>query len=51
NGADLVLLCNQAAVEAIRRFRSQGQTDPSDIRITNDDFEYSYQVLVSQRHS
>ena len=51
NGADLVLLCNQAAVEAIRRFRGQGQTDPADIRITNDDFEYSHQVLVSQRHA
>jgi transitional endoplasmic reticulum ATPase len=51
NGADLVLLCNQAAVEAIRRFRAQGQTDPADIRITNGDFEYSHQVLVSQRHA
>ena len=51
NGADLVLLCNQAAVEAIRRFRGQGQTDPADIRITNDDFQYSHQVLVSQRHA
>jgi transitional endoplasmic reticulum ATPase len=49
NGADLVLLCNQAAVEAIRRFRSQGETDPAAIRITLDDFQYSYQVLMQQR--
>ncbi|MHC5612695.1 MAG: AAA family ATPase [Nostoc sp.] len=49
NGADLTLLCNQAAVEAIRRFRSQGLTEPSDIRITTDDFNYAYQVLTQQR--
>ncbi|BAY90510.1 MULTISPECIES: AAA family ATPase [unclassified Tolypothrix] len=49
NGADLTLLCNQAAVEAIRRFRSQGQTVPADIRITTDDFNYAYQVLTEQR--
>jgi transitional endoplasmic reticulum ATPase len=49
NGADLTLLCNQAAVEAIRRFRAQGLTDPADIRITTDDFNYAYQVLTEQR--
>jgi transitional endoplasmic reticulum ATPase len=49
NGADLVLLCNQAAVEAIRRFRAQGETDPAAIRITLDDFQYSYQILMQQR--
>jgi transitional endoplasmic reticulum ATPase len=49
NGADLTLLCNQAAVEAIRRFRSQGLTEPSDIRISTDDFNYAYQVLTQQR--
>jgi len=49
NGADLVLLCNQAAVEAIRRFRANGQTDPADIKITTDDFNYAYQVLTQQR--
>jgi len=48
NGADLVLLCNQAAVEAIRRFRGQGETDPATIRITADDFQHSHQVLVQQ---
>ncbi|MBD2249880.1 AAA family ATPase [Nostoc parmelioides] len=49
NGADLTLLCNQAAVEAIRRFRSQGLTDPSEIKITTDDFNYAYKVLTEQR--
>ncbi|MBD2355718.1 AAA family ATPase [Tolypothrix sp. FACHB-123] len=49
NGADLTLLCNQAAVESIRRFRSQGHTSPADIRITTDDFNYAYQVLTEQR--
>jgi transitional endoplasmic reticulum ATPase len=49
NGADLTLLSNQAAVEAIRRFRSQGLTDPTEIKITTDDFNYAYQVLTEQR--
>ncbi len=49
NGADLVLFSNQAAVEAIRRFRSQGQTEPTDISITTDDFNYAYQILTQQR--
>ncbi|QOV23449.1 AAA family ATPase [Anabaenopsis elenkinii] len=49
NGADLVLLCNQAAVEAIRRFRSQGETDTAAIKITVDDFQASYEALSQQR--
>lgn len=49
NGADLTLLCNQAAVEAIRRFRSEGLTDPTDVKITTNDFNYAYQVLTEQR--
>ncbi|MFB2878791.1 AAA family ATPase [Floridanema aerugineum] len=49
NGADLALLCNQAALEAVRRYRREGMTDPSAIRITSDDFNYAYQVLVEQR--
>ncbi|MDB9447592.1 AAA family ATPase [Anabaena sp. CS-542/02] len=49
NGADLVLLCNQAAVEAIRRFRSQGETDTSAIKITVGDFQASYEALIQQR--
>ncbi|UKP00202.1 AAA family ATPase [Nostoc sp. UHCC 0870] len=49
NGADLTLLSNQAAVEAIRRFRSEGLTDPTEIKISTDDFNYAYQVLTEQR--
>ena len=49
NGADLALLGDRSAVEAIRRYRSQGMTDPADIRITTDDFSYAYQVLSQQR--
>ncbi|MBU7582152.1 MAG: AAA family ATPase [Nostoc sp. TH1S01] len=49
NGADLTLLCNQAAIEAIRRFRAEGLTDPAEIKITTDDFNYAYQVLTEQR--
>jgi len=49
NGADLALFCNQAALVAIRRYRHQGMTDPTEIRITTDDFNDAYQVLVEQR--
>jgi transitional endoplasmic reticulum ATPase len=49
NGADLSLLCNQAALMAIRRYRHQGMTDPADIRITTADFNHAYQLLVEQR--
>ncbi|NCR54537.1 MAG: AAA family ATPase [Microcystis aeruginosa L211-07] len=49
NGADLALLCNQAALMAIRRYRHQGMTDPADIRITTADFNHAYQLLVEQR--
>ncbi|MBD2099761.1 AAA family ATPase [Leptolyngbya sp. FACHB-261] len=49
NGADLTLLSNQAAVEAIRRHRRQGHSDPSTIQITADDFSAAHQQLVTQR--
>ena len=49
NGADLALLSNQAALESIRRYRAQGQTDPSSIQITTEDFAAAYQRLLSQR--
>lgn len=51
NGADLTLLSNQAALEAIRRYRSQGLSDPSAIHITMDDFTAAFQRLGEQRHS
>jgi transitional endoplasmic reticulum ATPase len=49
NGADLALLSNQAALEAIRRYRAAGSTDSSTIQICTDDFLAAYQVLSSQR--
>jgi transitional endoplasmic reticulum ATPase len=49
NGADLALLSNQAALEAIRRNRAAGFTDPSEIHITTDDFTAAYELLSSQR--
>ncbi|QDL11531.1 AAA family ATPase [Brasilonema octagenarum UFV-E1] len=49
NGADLALLGDRSAVEAIRRYRSGGMSDPAAIRITTDDFNYAYQVLSQQR--
>ncbi len=51
NGADLALLSNQAALEAIRRYRAQGLTDPTTIQISTDDFATAYQILSTQRHS
>ncbi|MEL7035778.1 MAG: AAA family ATPase [Cyanobacteria bacterium J06592_8] len=50
NGADLVLLGDRAAVEAIRRYRSEGMSDPTAIKITTEDFNFAYQVLM-QQHS
>nr|WP_290224772.1 AAA family ATPase [Trichocoleus desertorum] len=50
NGADLTLLSNQAALEAIRRYRKQGRTDPSSIQITAEDFTAAHQRLCEQRH-
>lgn len=49
NGADLALLGDRAAVEAIRRYRSQGMSEPAAIRITTEDFNYAHQVLMQQR--
>ncbi len=49
NGADLALLSNQAALESIRRYRSQGQTDPTTIRIATVDFTHAYDLLCNQR--
>lgn len=51
NGADLTLLSNQAALEAIRRYRKQGLTDPSRIQITAEDFTAAHQRLCEQRHT
>jgi len=49
NGADLALLSNQAALEAIRRYRRQGLTDPKEISITPEDFRLGYEGLILHR--
>ncbi|MCT7966171.1 AAA family ATPase [Laspinema sp. D1] len=49
NGADLALLGDRAAVEAIRRYRAIGMSDPAQIRITTEDFAYAYDALNQQR--
>jgi len=51
NGAELALLSNQAALEAIRRHRSQGLTDPTLVQITTNDFTAAYQKLLAQRQA
>jgi transitional endoplasmic reticulum ATPase len=51
NGADLALLSNQAALEAIRRYRAQGLDDPSLVAITTIDFERAYAALELQKRS
>lgn len=49
NGAELALLGNQAALEAVRRYRAQNLNDPAMIQITEDDFKVAHQTLLSQR--
>jgi transitional endoplasmic reticulum ATPase len=49
NGADLALLSNQAALQAIRRYRAQGMTEPKNLEINGEDFSIAYEVLLSQR--
>lgn len=51
NGADLALLSNQAALEAIRRYRADGQMDPTTLQITQADFELAHRALVLQKQS
>ncbi len=51
NGADLALLSNQAALEAVREYRAQAMTDPSQIRITAQHWEKAHQAILSQRDS
>ena len=50
NGADLALLSNQAALEAIRRFRSQGHEDPSTLQISAEDFAHAFELLAAQKN-
>ena len=51
NGADLALLSNQAALEAVREYRAQGLADPSQIRISSHHWAQAYQDILSQRSS
>ncbi len=49
NGADLALLSNQAALQAIRRHRSNQVEDPSLIRISQDDFAIAFDAMCESR--
>ena len=49
NSADLALLSNQAALQAIRRYRAEGMTEPTNLEINEGDFSIAYQALLSQR--
>jgi len=49
NGADLALMSNQAALEAVRRFRATDETDPTTLHITAADFAAAYQILATQK--
>lgn len=49
NGADLALLSNQAAIQAIQRYRATGMTEPGQIKITHHDFSHAYDILQAQK--
>lgn len=49
NGAELALLSNQAALEAIRRYRVQNLGDQITVQIAAEDFIAAYQKLLEQR--
>jgi transitional endoplasmic reticulum ATPase len=49
NGADLALLSNQAALEAIRDYRVSGADDPSQIRIQPQHFQAALAALHRQK--
>lgn len=51
NGADLALLSNQAALEAIRDYRSQGGSDPSRIQIQSNHFQRAFTALQLQKQT
>ena len=49
NGADLALLSNQAALEAIREYRASGADDPSQIHIQPQHFQSAFEALQRQK--
>lgn len=51
NGADLALLSNQAALQAIRRHRASGVENPELIRIRPEDFEEAYGAIAGQKRA
>ena len=51
NGADLALLSNQAALEAVREYRAKGMADSSQIRIVSHHWEQAHRAILSQRSS
>ncbi|GAB4151430.1 MAG: AAA family ATPase [Cyanobacteria bacterium J069] len=51
NGADLALLSNQAALQAIRRHRAEGNPDASALYITQDDFAIAHALIASQKRT
>ncbi|MEM9815979.1 MAG: AAA family ATPase, partial [Cyanobacteria bacterium P01_D01_bin.6] len=51
NGADLALMSNQAALEAVREYRAQGCEDPTQIRITTDHFQRAFEALQLQKQA
>ncbi|MEL7037817.1 MAG: AAA family ATPase [Cyanobacteria bacterium J06592_8] len=50
NGAELALLCNQAALQAIRRYRLQGLINATNLCVMAVDFEIAYQFLLGCRY-
>lgn len=50
NGAELALLCNQATLQAIRRYRVQGLTNATNLCVIALDFEIAYQSLLERRY-
>lgn len=51
NGADLALLSNQAALEAVREYRASDATDATQIRICTRHFELAFAALQRQKQS
>ena len=49
NGAEVALLCNQATLQAIRRYRAQGFTNATGLCAIALDFEIVYQSLLERR--
>ena len=51
NGADLALLSNQAALDAIREYRASGAEDATQIRVRSQHFQSAFEVLKRQKQT